>query len=88
MPRERPNKYIVTYWDLTTWTEVDIEIDERLAAAPNGGLLAAKPSADGELWACYLEKAFAIHAGGWDKIVGGQCAHAWAVMTGCKYQYR
>jgi hypothetical protein len=87
MPREKPNKYIITYWDLTTWTEVDIEIDERLVAAPNGGVLAAKPSDDGELWVCYLEKAFAIHAGGWDKIVGGQCAHAWAVMTGCKYQY-
>jgi hypothetical protein len=87
MPREKPNKYIITYWDLDTWTEVDIEIDERLAVAANGGLLAAKPSADGELWVCYLEKAFAIHAGGWDKIVGGQCSHAWAVMTGCKYQY-
>lgn len=26
-------------------------------------------------------------SGGWDKIVGGQCTHAWALLTGCKEQY-
>ena len=89
LPAAEPNKYIVTLWDLPTWTEVDIEIDERLCAAvgPAGQLLGAKPSIDGELWVCYLEKALAIHCGGWDKIVGGQCTHAWSLLTGCKYQY-
>jgi hypothetical protein len=29
----------------------------------------------------------AAHCGGWDKITGGQCTHAWALMTGCKQQY-
>ena len=84
MPAETPNKYIVTLWDLATWTEVDIEIDERLCANPTPGalLLGAKPSEDGELWVCYLEKALAIHCGGWDKIVGGQCTHAWSLLTG------
>lgn len=74
--------YTITLWDLTTWKEVDIEVDERLCAAPDGRLLASKPSEDGELWVCYIEKAIAIHAGGWDKLVGGQCTHAWALMTG------
>ena len=83
------NTYTVTLWDLPTWKEVDIVIDERLPAHYNGrgDLLAGKPSEDGELWACYLEKALAIHCGGWDKIVGGQCTHAWALLTGCKEQY-
>jgi hypothetical protein len=61
-PLESPNTYTVTLWDLQTWKEVDIVMDERLAAKPDGsGLLASKPSEDGELWVCYLEKAFAIH---------------------------
>jgi len=83
------NMYTVTLWDLSTWKEVDIVIDERLPAHNNGSgnLLAGKPSEDGELWACYLEKALSIHCGGWDKIVGGQCTHAWAMLTGCKEQY-
>ena len=52
--------------------EVDIVIDERLPVVADGSgkLLASRPSADGELWACYLEKAIAVHSGGWDKIHG------------------
>jgi hypothetical protein len=85
----RANMYTITLWDLATWKEVDIEVDERLCAHPNGNgqLLASKPSEDGELWVCILEKALAAHCGGWDKITGGQCTHAWALMTGCKHQY-
>ena len=90
-PLDGPNMYTVTLWDLSTWKEVDIQVDERLCAAPEGSgqlqLLASKPSEDGELWVCYLEKALAAHSGGWDKITGGQCTHAWALMTGCKHQY-
>eukprot|EP00980_Cylindrotheca_fusiformis_P011215 scaffold2574_cov98-Cylindrotheca_fusiformis.AAC.5 len=83
MPTDKPNQYIVTLWDLKTWKEVDIMIDERLCANPDGKqmLLGAKPSEDGELWAPYLEKAVAAHCGGFDRIVGGQCTH------GCKEQY-
>ena len=51
------------------------------------GLLGCEVSKDGELWACYLEKALAAHCGGWDKINGGQCTHAWALLTGCREQY-
>lgn len=55
---------------------------------PDGSdLLGCHPSYDGELWACYVEKAVAIHSGGWDEIDGGQCTHAWRLLTGCKYQY-
>ena len=32
-------------------------------------------------------QAVAAHCGGWDKIDGGQCTHAWALLTGCKAQY-
>jgi len=88
LPQQTPNKYVVTLWDLPTWTEVDIEIDESLSARADGsGLLGCSVSEDGELWACYLEKAVAVHCGGWDKINGGQCTHGWALLTGCKEQY-
>lgn len=88
-PLDGPNRYTVTLWDLPTWKEVDIVVDERLAVAPDGSgrLLASRPSEDGELWVCYLEKALAMHCGGWDKITGGQCTHGWALMTGCRNQY-
>ncbi|CAJ1946782.1 unnamed protein product [Cylindrotheca closterium] len=89
MPTDQPNLYTITLWDLKTFKEVDIVIDERLCAHPDGQqqLLGSKPSEDGEMWAPYLEKAIACHAGGWDKIVGGQCTHAWSLLTGCKEQY-
>lgn len=71
-PLDTPNQYIVSLWDLKTWKEVDIVIDERLPVMADGSgrLLASKPSEDGELWAMYLEKALAVHCGGWDMIVG------------------
>ena len=88
LPLDGPNQYTVTLWDLTTWSEVDVVVDERLARKADGtGLLGCEISKDGELWGCYLEKACAAHAGGWDKINGGQCTHAWALLTGCKEQY-
>mmetsp|Transcript_89272 Transcript_89272/g.236043 ORF Transcript_89272/g.236043 Transcript_89272/m.236043 type:complete len:569 (-) Transcript_89272:606-2312(-) len=88
LPGPGENKYVVTLYDLKTWKPVDIEIDERLPGNPNGsGLLGCSPSASGDLWAPYIEKACAIHCGGWDKINGGQCTHAWRMLTGCKEQY-
>jgi Calpain family cysteine protease len=71
-PLDTPNQYIVSLWDLTTWKEVDVVIDERLPVMADGSgrLLASKPTEDGELWAVYLEKALAVHCGGWDKITG------------------
>ena len=89
MPRAEPNEYHVTLYDLKTWEPVDVVIDERLAARPDGSgqLLGARPSEDGELWVCYLEKAFAVHCGGWDEIDGGEPPHAWSIMTGCKEVY-
>ena len=87
MPKEAPNSYTVTLWDLPTMREVDVVVDERLARHPTGnGLLGCQPSNDHELWVCYLEKALAVHCGGWDMINGGHCTHAWALLTGCREQ--
>ncbi|KAG7371397.1 calpain family cysteine protease [Nitzschia inconspicua] len=88
-PLPGPNMYTVSLYDLKTWKEVDIEIDERLPvkADMSGKLLGARLSNRGELWVSYLEKACAVHCGGWDKIHGGACTHAWSLLTGCKYQY-
>ena len=88
LPHDPPNRYTVTLWDLPTWKEVDVVVDERLARKPDGtGLLGCELSEDSELWPCYIEKAVAAHCGGWDKINGGACTHAWALLTGCKEQY-
>jgi hypothetical protein len=85
----QPNVYTITLYDLRTWNEVDVVVDERLPVRTDGSgrLFGAKPSMDGELWVCYLEKALAAHCGGWDRIDGGQCTHAWALLTGAKEQY-
>ena len=71
-PTNFPNHYVVTLWDLETWTEVDIHIDERLPVRSDnsGYLLGAKPSQEGKIWVPYLEKAIAIHCGGYDKLQG------------------
>ena len=52
LPKDAPNQYTVSLWDLKTWKEVDIVIDERLPirADGTGRLFGAKPSEDGELW--------------------------------------
>eukprot|EP00929_Paragymnodinium_shiwhaense_P023253 TRINITY_DN14604_c0_g1_i1.p1 TRINITY_DN14604_c0_g1~~TRINITY_DN14604_c0_g1_i1.p1 ORF type:complete len:592 (-),score=85.09 TRINITY_DN14604_c0_g1_i1:201-1910(-) len=88
MPQDAFNKYTVTLFDLTSWQPTDVVVDERLFCHPSGnGLLGTSPSPTGELWVCYLEKALAAHCGGWDKIDGGQCTHAWRLLTGCRNQY-
>lgn len=88
MPASAPANLTVTLWDLESWEERQVVIDERLCTKPDGShLLGCAPSVTGELWSCYLEKAIAIHCGGWDKIDGGQATHAWRILTGSKEQY-
>eukprot|EP00656_Telonema_subtile_P049254 TRINITY_DN6077_c0_g4_i6.p1 TRINITY_DN6077_c0_g4~~TRINITY_DN6077_c0_g4_i6.p1 ORF type:complete len:525 (-),score=118.49 TRINITY_DN6077_c0_g4_i6:156-1730(-) len=88
LPSHDPNQYTVTLWDLPTGKPVDVVVDESLCSrADADGLLGASPSISGDLWVCYLEKAVAVHCGGWDKINGGQCTHAWRLLTGCQDQY-
>jgi len=88
MPQHEENKYSVSLYELSDWSPVEVEIDERLCACPDGsGLLGALPSHSGELWVCYLEKAVSAHCGGWDNLNGGQCTHAWRILLGCKECY-
>lgn len=58
LPKNTPNQYTVTLYDLLTWKEVDIVVDERLCARSDGTgrPIGAKPTEDNELWICYLEK--------------------------------
>eukprot|EP00427_Karlodinium_veneficum_P054832 CAMPEP_0169425090 /NCGR_PEP_ID=MMETSP1017-20121227/68381_1 /TAXON_ID=342587 /ORGANISM="Karlodinium micrum, Strain CCMP2283" /LENGTH=577 /DNA_ID=CAMNT_0009534903 /DNA_START=198 /DNA_END=1928 /DNA_ORIENTATION=- len=87
MPKDGANSYTVTLYDLPSGNPVDIIVDERLCSEDGKALLASKPSVDGELWVCYLEKAVAAHCGGWDKIDGGTCTHGWRLLTGAREQY-
>jgi len=88
-PLPGPNMYTITLYDIEKWKPVDYHIDERLPSKGDGSgkLLACRLSGYGELWPALLEKAMAIHCGGWDAIYGGNCSHAWSIMTGCKEQY-
>lgn len=88
-PLPGPNMYTITLTCMETWKPVSYEIDERLPVKGDGSgkLLACRVSGFGELWPCLLEKAIAIHCGGWDAVYGGCCSHAWSIMTGCKDQY-
>lgn len=88
-PQDAPNQYVVTLWDLKTWKEVDVVVDERLPVRSDGSgyLLGAKPSKDGKFWVPYIEKAIASHCGGYDKLNGGNCTDAWPMMTGSRNQF-
>lgn len=67
---------------------MDILVDERLCSDLHGkNLLSAQPSPSGELWVCYIEKAVAIHCGGWDELEGGSPTRAWSILLGCKETY-
>ena len=85
-PKDQPNQYTVTLWDLKTWKEVDVVVDERLPVRSDGTgyLLGAKPSKDGKYWVPYLEKAIAMHCGGYDKICGKELNHL-PRRLGCFY---
>ena len=87
LPKDEPEIYKVTVYDLPSWQPVTISVDERLCTKPNGEVLGCAPCVHGELWACYVEKALAIHCGGWDQLDGGEPTHAWRLLTGCKQQY-
>lgn len=89
MPGDGSNSYTITLYDLKTWKEVDIVVDERLPCLPGQDvtLLGCNLTRDNELWPCYVEKAVAAHCGGWDKIDGGLFTHALMLLTGCREQY-
>jgi len=87
-PKDTFNQYTISLYDLKTWRPVDVVIDERLIwDDQRRDLLSAQPGKAGDLWPCLIEKAVAAHCGGWDKIDGGQCTHAWRLLTGCKHVY-
>mmetsp|Transcript_61099 Transcript_61099/g.154255 ORF Transcript_61099/g.154255 Transcript_61099/m.154255 type:complete len:511 (-) Transcript_61099:167-1699(-) len=88
MPGEKPSKCTVSLWDLESGTEVDVVIDESLCTDPDTGcLVGCMPSVEGDLWAPYIEKAMAKHAGGWANIVGGRVIEGFMALTGCKSVY-
>jgi len=86
-PRDGFNKYTISLYDLRTWRPVDVVVDERLIWDEQKSSLLGCTSAQGDLWPALLEKAVAAHCGGWDQIDGGQCTHAWRMLTGCKEVY-
>ena len=78
-------EYTVFLFDLVSLSWKTYTIDNRLQTHPhNPSLLRfADLSPEGEIWCPLLEKAFAVHAGGWDQINGGDSAVALACLTGC-----
>ena len=91
-PGQPMNLYTVSLWNQScagstcTWAPVDIVVDERLATSgpDSKSPCYARPSAEGELWPCYLEKACAAMLGGYSAIGnGGYTARGWQLLTGC-----
>ena len=77
--------YTVRLFDIPSKKFVQVTVDDRLACIQDtpGRLLSASESPDQEMWCPVLEKALAVHAGGWDHIKGGQAHFGWALLTGC-----
>ena len=46
MPRDGPNQYTINVYELSTWTQTTVTVDERLCANQNNkpGLLGCSPS--------------------------------------------
>ena len=59
-------------------------------AEPAGGTAGARSCSPSlfVLLRLEVEKAVAIHCGGWDEIDGGQCTHAWRLLTGCSSEHK
>jgi hypothetical protein len=77
-------KYCVRLFDIPTQEWKEYVIDDRIAMLRPGS---RRPKGvcipdDGGVWPILLEKAFCIHAGGWDKIIGGKSCLAFHCMTG------
>mmetsp|Transcript_156771 Transcript_156771/g.503095 ORF Transcript_156771/g.503095 Transcript_156771/m.503095 type:complete len:435 (-) Transcript_156771:338-1642(-) len=78
-------KYTIRLFDLPSQEWKEITIDDRIAMYREGsnrvkGIL---PPKDGGAWPLLLEKAWVVHAGGWDNITGGKSCLAFKCMTGC-----
>ena len=86
-PLPGPNMYKITLYDIETWKPVTYEIDERLAVKSDGSgkLLSCRLSGYGELWPALLEKAMAIHCGGWDAIHGAYLMELYYPTFICVY---
>ena len=78
-------KYTIRLFDLPSLDWKQYEMDDRVAINDRGALRTrfADMSPDLEVWVPLLEKAFAIHAGGWDKLDYGWEAVGLACLTGC-----
>jgi hypothetical protein len=77
--------YTVRLFDLPSQEWKEITIDDRIAMYGEGSsrVKGIVPPLDGGAWAMLLEKAWVIHAGGWDKVTGGKNCLGFKCMTGC-----
>ena len=67
LPQDMPNSYTVTLFDLTTWQEVDVVVDERLARKPDGTGLRGR----------HVRKSAVLGVGGGGGWGWGLAAAAW-----------
>ena len=86
----REGRYTIRLFDLPSEEWKEYAIDDRLQACPEDGskLRFADLSTEKEIWCPLLEKAFAVHAGGWDKIEGGVPQVGLACLTGCRETFQ
>jgi len=78
-------KYVVRLWDWDTRNWMEYEIDDRLAVESEDsvGPRFLNLSLESELYPCLIEKAVAIHQGGYDFLNQIATQYAFAMLTGC-----
>ena len=79
-------RYDVRLYDMTEQRWDVVTIDDRLPFAKKpkyyGNIMMAKPTGDGEVWPCLLEKAAAKLVGSYGKLDGGFAGVALEMLTG------
>ena len=68
---------------------IDVQLLNRNSNPASGGrrTKGIRLPRDGSVWPLLLEKAWCVHAGGWDHITGGKSCLAFKCMTGCDEVY-
>lgn len=81
----KEGRYTIRLFDLPSQQWKEITIDDRIAMYREGSkrVKGIAPPLDGGAWPMLLEKAWVIHAGGWDKITSGKSSLGFTCMTGC-----
>jgi len=79
--REEDDHYVVNLFSYVENAFVPVEINDKVPAQ-SGKPVYVQPTAEGEIWPCLIEKAFAKIGGGYKNLKGGWPHFAFGMMKG------